>query len=74
MRTGTEQAIRSAAQAGTDIIKGKNAKEAVQQRTSHALQRTYDKMTGPILARMDLWSPLKRKRKQNLEISLTETL
>ena len=48
VQTGAEQAIKSAAAVGTDILKGKNAKQAVQQRTSQAVKRTYDQMATPI--------------------------
>ena len=63
MRTGAEQAIRSAAQAGTDILKGKNVKEAVQQRSSQAVKRTYDQMTGPILAKKGPLGPREKEEK-----------
>ena len=68
MQTGAEQAIKSAAAVGTDILKGKNAKQAVQQRTSQAVKRTYDQMATPILAktgpRIPAKVPVKRKKRQ----------
>ena len=63
VRMGAEQAIRSAAQAGTDILKGKNVKEAEQQRSSQAVKRTYDQMTGPILAKTGPKVPVKKKKR-----------
>ena len=67
-QTAAEQAISSAAQAGTDILKGKNAKQAVQQRTSQAVKRTNDQMAAPILAktgpRTPAKVPVKRKKRK----------
>ena len=57
---GAQQAIQSAAQAGADILKGKTAKQALQQRTSQAVKRTYDQMAGPFWAKS---GPKKKKRK-----------
>ena len=64
VQTGAEQAIKSAAAVGTDILKGKNAKQAVQQRTSQAVKRTYDQMATPILAKTGPRIPVKRKKRQ----------
>lgn len=61
VKTGAKQAIRSAAQAGIDILKGKSAKQAVQHRTSQAVKRTYYQMAAPILARTGP-VPVKKKR------------
>ena len=60
---GAQQAIQSAAQAGADILKGKTAKQALQQRTSQAVKRTYDQMAGPILAKS---GPKKKKKRKDI--------
>lgn len=60
---GAQQAIQSAAQAGADILKGKTAKQALQQRTSQAVKRTYDQMAGPILAES---GPKKKKKRKDI--------
>ena len=60
---GAQQAIQSAAQAGADILKGKTAKQALQQRTSQAVKRTYDQMAGPILAKS---GPEKKKKRKDI--------
>ena len=76
VQTGAEQAIKSAAAVGTDILKGKNAKQAVQQRTSQAVKRTYDQMATPILAktgpRIPAKVPVKGRRESEQETSLIE--
>ena len=58
-QTATQEAIRSAAKAGVDVLRGKNAKQAVQQRTSQAVKRTYDQVAAPVLAQM---APVKKKK------------
>ena len=60
---GAQQAIQSAAQAGADILKGKTAKQALQQRTSQAVKRTYDQMAGPLLAKS---GPKKKKKRKDI--------
>ena len=72
VQTAAEQAISSAAKAGADILKGKSAKQAVQQRTSQAVKRTYDQMAAPILAKTGPVAVKKKKRKREQEISLIE--
>ena len=71
-QTAAEQAISSAAKAGADILKGKSAKQAVQQRTSQAVKRTYDQMAAPILAKTGPVAVKKKRRKREQEISLIE--
>ena len=39
-QTAAEQAIRGATKAGMDVLRGKNMKQAVQQRTAQALSNT----------------------------------
>ena len=68
VQTAAEQAISSAAQAGADVLKGKSAKQAVQQRTSQAVKRTYYQMAAPILAKtgpkIPVKTPVKRKKRK----------
>ena len=50
VRTGAEQAIRSAEQTETDILKGKKCQRSstTEKFTSRLKNFTYDQMTGPV--------------------------
>ena len=51
-----------------DILRAKSAKQAVQQRISQAVKRTYDQIAAPILAKtgpkISVKTPVKRKKRR----------
>ena len=67
-QTAAEQSISGANKAGIDILRGKSAEQAVQQRTSQAVKRTYDQMAAPILAKtgpkIPVKTPVKLKKRK----------